>query len=82
MCARTYAGYFNLCYFISVSRIVAICLLFTDEKTETQRHQVLVQGKGHTVAWPILGPRASELQCFSALRGGEGAECGWAKDSG
>lgn len=69
MCARTYAGCFNLCYFISVSRIVSTCLLYTDEKTEVQRHQVLVKGKGHTVAWPKLQPHASELQCFCGFKG-------------
>lgn len=46
---------------------MATCLLFTDEKTEAQRHQVL--GKGHTVAWPKLGTRASELQCFCGFKG-------------
>lgn len=73
MCVRTYAGCFNLCYFISVSRIVATCLLYTDEKTEVQRHQVLVRGKGHTVAWPKLQPPASGRQCFCGFKGRGGS---------
>lgn len=48
MHGRTYVvGPFHLCYLTSAPKIVATCLLFTDEKTEAQRIKSHV--KGHTV---------------------------------